>query len=622
MPEVVRVTASPCRVVVDPPHPGDAHRCCCTCCGISAPRRPGRRRCPLTRRVIPFSDCPLPVDAARGDPARPRQRRQADRAADRAHVPARVPEPRPRRARRPGDRLGRRRAPRVHHRLLRRHADLLPRRRHRRARRQRHGQRPRDGRRARRSSCRSRSSSRRACRSPTCSGVVDSARRAAERAGVRDRHRRHQGRRARQRRQDLHQHLRHRPGAAGRRSRRRATCGRATRSCSPGTIGDHGMAILSQREGLDVRRRRSRATPRRCTSWSAAVLAGFPGVHAMRDPTRGGRGRDAGRDRLAPAARHRGRRARDSGPRHRARRLRDPRARSAARRQRGQARRLRSAGGARARAGGAARASARARRQPHRPRHRRRIRAWSCCARRSAATASSICRSARRCRASAEEGRRIDDVPGNRRSDRVLSTMRVPISRWSTSPARSARSTSAFSTARASLAGDWILIHAGFAMEKIDAETRGANQMAVLRDYTRPRSRPGPRRRSLEELRRRRRTSSGARRAVGAGGLARAAREVPRHVAHRDRAALARRAEAGDDDAAVRRAARAAGQGRWRATTSPVRTAARGSTTSSRTRSSTCCSPARRSSTSRATRSFRWPTWCRRGRVDPHVEHG
>lgn len=31
--------------------------------------------------------------------------------------------------------------------------------------------------------------------------------------------------------------------------------------------------------------------------------------------------------------------------------------------------------------------------------------------------------------------------------------------------------------------GDWILIHAGFAMEKIDAET-AANQTAVLREYT------------------------------------------------------------------------------------------------------------------------------------------
>src|SRR5262245_17875794 len=31
--------------------------------------------------------------------------------------------------------------------------------------------------------------------------------------------------------------------------------------------------------------------------------------------------------------------------------------------------------------------------------------------------------------------------------------------------------------------GDWILIHAGFAMEKIDAET-AASQTAALRDYT------------------------------------------------------------------------------------------------------------------------------------------
>jgi len=31
--------------------------------------------------------------------------------------------------------------------------------------------------------------------------------------------------------------------------------------------------------------------------------------------------------------------------------------------------------------------------------------------------------------------------------------------------------------------GDWILIHAGFAMDKIDAET-AALQLAVLQDYT------------------------------------------------------------------------------------------------------------------------------------------
>jgi len=31
--------------------------------------------------------------------------------------------------------------------------------------------------------------------------------------------------------------------------------------------------------------------------------------------------------------------------------------------------------------------------------------------------------------------------------------------------------------------GDWILIHAGFAMEKIDEQT-ARNQMSALRDYT------------------------------------------------------------------------------------------------------------------------------------------
>jgi hydrogenase expression/formation protein HypC len=35
------------------------------------------------------------------------------------------------------------------------------------------------------------------------------------------------------------------------------------------------------------------------------------------------------------------------------------------------------------------------------------------------------------------------------------------------------------------LAGDWILIHAGFAMERIDAET-AARQIDALRSYTGP----------------------------------------------------------------------------------------------------------------------------------------
>jgi hydrogenase expression/formation protein HypE len=54
-----------------------------------------------------------------------------------------------------------------------------------------------------------------------------------------------------------------------------------------GTVGDHGVAILSRREGIefggDVR---SDTAP--LHGLVAAVLEAFPGVHAMRDPTRGG----------------------------------------------------------------------------------------------------------------------------------------------------------------------------------------------------------------------------------------------------------------------------------------------------------------------------------------------
>jgi hydrogenase expression/formation protein HypE len=54
-----------------------------------------------------------------------------------------------------------------------------------------------------------------------------------------------------------------------------------------GTVGDHGVAILSQREGLAFRGdARSDTAP--LNGLVADVLAAFPGVHAMRDPTRGG----------------------------------------------------------------------------------------------------------------------------------------------------------------------------------------------------------------------------------------------------------------------------------------------------------------------------------------------
>jgi hydrogenase expression/formation protein HypE len=54
-----------------------------------------------------------------------------------------------------------------------------------------------------------------------------------------------------------------------------------------GPIGDHGIAILSKREGLEFEGElRSDTAP--LHELAAAVLAGAPGTHAMRDPTRGG----------------------------------------------------------------------------------------------------------------------------------------------------------------------------------------------------------------------------------------------------------------------------------------------------------------------------------------------
>ena len=54
-----------------------------------------------------------------------------------------------------------------------------------------------------------------------------------------------------------------------------------------GTIGDHGMAVMTTREGLSFQSRiRSDTAP--LNSLIHSVLDVVPGVHAMRDPTRGG----------------------------------------------------------------------------------------------------------------------------------------------------------------------------------------------------------------------------------------------------------------------------------------------------------------------------------------------
>lgn len=54
-----------------------------------------------------------------------------------------------------------------------------------------------------------------------------------------------------------------------------------------GPIGDHGIAILSCREGLELQGDiRSDTAP--LHGLIGAMLAAYPGIHAMRDPTRGG----------------------------------------------------------------------------------------------------------------------------------------------------------------------------------------------------------------------------------------------------------------------------------------------------------------------------------------------
>jgi len=54
-----------------------------------------------------------------------------------------------------------------------------------------------------------------------------------------------------------------------------------------GTIGDHGVAILSKREGLEFDGSLESDTAP-LHELAAAILRAFCGVHAMRDPTRGG----------------------------------------------------------------------------------------------------------------------------------------------------------------------------------------------------------------------------------------------------------------------------------------------------------------------------------------------
>ena len=138
---------------------------------------------------------------------------------------------------------------------------------------------------------------------------------------------------------------------------RSAPPGPATASFVSGTLGDHGIAIMSVREGIEFE------TVLESDSASLVGLdsthaGSLPNIRCMRDPTRGGL--SSALNELAPASRRRRRPERGGHPgaARSARRLRDAGARSAVRRQRGKADRGRPAGRCRSTLGCDAAASA------------------------------------------------------------------------------------------------------------------------------------------------------------------------------------------------------------------------------------------------------------------------
>ena len=79
-----------------------------------------------------------------------------------------------------------------------------------------------------------------------------------------------------------------------------------------GAVGDHGLAVLCLREGLEF----TSPILSDCAPLAGMVqdlLATAPGVRALRDPTRGGPGRDAERIRAAVRGHHRGGRTGGAG---------------------------------------------------------------------------------------------------------------------------------------------------------------------------------------------------------------------------------------------------------------------------------------------------------------------
>ena len=383
---------------------------------------------------------PPAASGRRGRHPGPRCRGQGVGGADRRGVPRCV--------RRPGERaplvdaatptLPSRRAPGVHHRLVRRAASPFPRRLDRAPRRPRHRQRPRrDG------------------RSP---GVAVG--RLRHRGGLRDR------RAAGDRRAtwptaaaeagvaivtgdtkvvgkgaadglyittagvgvlppDRRPRRRSRPAG-----RRRARVGHDRRSRHGGDAGPRRPGARGRhpvRHGPARRARRGRAARRSVDT-----------VDARPDPRR--RGDDVQRAGPGHPSGDRARRGGAADRRRGGRRVRPPRHRPAVRGQRGQGRRGRPAGGSRRRAGGDARPPARRRRRPDRRGREPSPRASWCCSRRSAAPGSSTCSSAIPCRASAEDAAWTAPASGSR----------GPCRGWASGPSSIATRSSSGSSASSS----------------------------------------------------------------------------------------------------------------------------------------------------------------------------
>ena len=92
-----------------------------------------------------------------------------------------------------------------------------------------------------------------------------------------------------------------------------------------GTIGDHGVAIMSLRENLSFETT-IRSDTAALHGLVAAMVAAVPGIHCLRDPTRGGAGHHAERTGRAVGCRHGDRRGRGAGAAARCSGLRVPRA--------------------------------------------------------------------------------------------------------------------------------------------------------------------------------------------------------------------------------------------------------------------------------------------------------